>query len=39
MDGVAREFSDSLNREITSSDISPEKWEEGLKMYRLCSVN
>lgn len=35
MDGVAREFSDALNREITYSDISPEKWEQGLKMYRL----
>jgi NAD(P)H dehydrogenase (quinone) len=35
MDGVAREFSEALNREITYSDISPEKWEEGLKMYRL----
>ena len=35
MDGVAREFSEALNREITYSDISPEKWEQGLKMYRL----
>ena len=35
MDGVAREFSDALNREITYSDISPEKWEQGLKRYRL----
>src|SRR3984885_15738164 len=35
MDGVAREFSQALNREITYSDISPEKWEQGLKMYRL----
>jgi hypothetical protein len=35
MDGVAHEFSDALNREITYSDISPEKWEEGLKRYRL----
>src|SRR5258708_5130457 len=35
MDGVAREFSDALNREITYSDISPEKWEQGLKMYKL----
>ena len=35
MDGVAREFSDALNREIAYSDISPEKWEQGLKMYRL----
>jgi NAD(P)H dehydrogenase (quinone) len=35
MDGVAREFSEALNREITYSDISPEKWEQGLKMYKL----
>jgi hypothetical protein len=35
MDGVVREFSEALNREITYSDISPEKWEQGLKMYRL----
>jgi NAD(P)H dehydrogenase (quinone) len=35
MDGVAREFSDALNRQIVYSDISPEKWEEGLKMYKL----
>ena len=31
MDGVAREFSDALNREVTYSDVSPEKWEQGLK--------
>jgi NAD(P)H dehydrogenase (quinone) len=35
MDGVAREFSEALNREITYSDISPEKWEQELKMYKL----
>jgi NAD(P)H dehydrogenase (quinone) len=35
MDGVAREFSEALNREITYSDISPEKWEQGLKIYKL----
>jgi len=35
MDGVVREFSEALNREITYSDISPEKWEQGLKMYKL----
>jgi len=35
MDGVAREFSEALNREITYSDISPEQWEQELKMYRL----
>jgi NAD(P)H dehydrogenase (quinone) len=27
LDGVAREFSDALNRELTYSDISPEEWE------------
>jgi uncharacterized protein YbjT (DUF2867 family) len=31
MDGVAREFSDALNREITYSDIPPEDWERELK--------
>jgi len=31
MDGVAREFSEALNREIVYSDISPEKWEQRLK--------
>src|ERR1700752_2854846 len=31
MDGVAREFSDALNREITYSDISPEEWEQNLR--------
>src|ERR1700680_3660160 len=35
MDGIAREFSEALNREITYSDVSPEKWEEGLKRLRL----
>jgi NAD(P)H dehydrogenase (quinone) len=35
MDGIAREFSEALNREIRYSDISPEEWERGLKMYRL----
>ncbi len=35
MDGVAREFSEALNREITYSDISPENWEQALKVYRL----
>jgi uncharacterized protein YbjT (DUF2867 family) len=33
MDGIAREFSEALNREITYTDISPEKWEQGLKTY------
>src|SRR5215469_2721301 len=31
MDGVAREFSDALKREVTYSDISPEEWEQQLK--------
>src|ERR1700731_397901 len=31
LDGVAREFSDALNREVTYSDISPEDWEQRLK--------
>jgi uncharacterized protein YbjT (DUF2867 family) len=31
MHGVAREFSDALNREVTYSDISAEDWERGLK--------
>ena len=31
MDGVAREFSDALNREVAYSDISPEEWEQKLK--------
>jgi hypothetical protein len=35
LDAVAREFSAALNREVTYSDISLEKWEQQLKMYRL----
>src|SRR2546429_1410169 len=31
MHGVAREYSDALNREITYSDIPPEDWERELK--------
>ena len=31
MDGVAREFSDALNREIVYTDTPAEKWEAGLK--------
>ena len=31
MDGVAREFSDALNREVAYSDISPEEWEQKRK--------
>jgi hypothetical protein len=35
MHGVAREFSDALNREVTYSDISPEDWERELKRVGL----
>ena len=35
MHGVAREFSDALNREITYSDIPPEDWERGMKKAGL----
>ena len=31
LDGVAREFSDALNRKVTYSDISPEEWEQKLR--------
>jgi NAD(P)H dehydrogenase (quinone) len=30
MDGVAREYADALNREVTYSDIPPEDWEREL---------
>jgi uncharacterized protein YbjT (DUF2867 family) len=35
MHGVAREFSDALNREITYSDIPAEDWERELKKVGL----
>ncbi len=35
MHGVAREYSDALNRETTYSDISPEDWERELKKAGL----
>src|SRR5262245_15830015 len=35
MHGVAREFSDALNREVTYSDIPAEDWERGLKKLGL----
>src|SRR5258708_1945749 len=35
MDGVAREFSDALNREVTYSDISPEEWEQKLRKQSM----
>ena len=31
MDGVAREYSDALNREVTYFDVPPEEWERKLK--------
>jgi uncharacterized protein YbjT (DUF2867 family) len=35
MDGVAREYSEALNREITYLDIPPEDWERGLRQAGL----
>src|SRR6516225_5469808 len=35
MHGVAREYSDALNREVTYSDIPPEDWERELKAAGL----
>src|SRR5262245_7546293 len=35
MNGVAGEYSDALNREVTYSDISPEDWEWQLKQVGL----
>jgi uncharacterized protein YbjT (DUF2867 family) len=35
MDGVAREYSEALNREVTYSDIPPEDWEQGLRKAGL----
>jgi len=35
VDGVAREYSAALNREITYSDIPPEDWERELKRVGL----
>jgi NAD(P)H dehydrogenase (quinone) len=31
IDGVAREYSEALNRQVTYLDIPPEDWERGLK--------
>jgi uncharacterized protein YbjT (DUF2867 family) len=33
MNGVAREFSDALNREVTYSDIPAEDWERGIRKW------
>src|SRR5215470_13416601 len=35
MYGIAREFSNALNREVTYSDIPPEDWERALKKQAL----
>jgi NAD(P)H dehydrogenase (quinone) len=35
MHGVAREYSDALNREVTYADIPPEDWERALKKEAL----
>ena len=35
MHGVAREYSDALNREVTYSDIPPDDWERELKRAGL----
>src|SRR5215831_6300985 len=35
MHGVAREYSDALNREVTYADIPPEDWERALKKQGL----
>ena len=35
MNGVALEYSEALNREITYSDVPPEDWERGLKKAGL----
>ena len=35
MHGVAREYSEALNREVTYSDVSPDDWERELKKAGL----
>ena len=35
MHGIAREYSDALNREITYADIAPDDWEKELKKVNL----
>jgi NAD(P)H dehydrogenase (quinone) len=39
MDGVAREFSDALNREVTYSDLSPEEWEQRLQKAKYAGAS
>jgi uncharacterized protein YbjT (DUF2867 family) len=35
MDGIAREYSEALNREVKYTDIPPEDWERGLNAAGL----
>lgn len=35
MDGIAREYSDALNREVTYKDIPPEDWEREFRRFGL----
>jgi hypothetical protein len=35
MHGVAREFADALNREVTYFDITPADWERELKRQKV----
>jgi NAD(P)H dehydrogenase (quinone) len=35
MDGIAREYSDALNREVTYHDVPPEEWEQELRRAGL----
>jgi uncharacterized protein YbjT (DUF2867 family) len=35
MDGIAREYSEALNRAVTYTDILPENWERELKAASL----
>jgi NAD(P)H dehydrogenase (quinone) len=35
MDGVAREYSDALNREVTYHDVPPDEWERELRRQGL----
>jgi NAD(P)H dehydrogenase (quinone) len=35
MHGIAREYSDALNREVTYADVAPDDWERELKRHGL----
>ena len=35
MDGIAQEFSEALNREVTYADLPPENWERSLNAAGL----